>query len=92
MRRGPLPAGLMQRFAASSPQTDLFFTLLKMKRSAAFWKTYADEGGTIECLLQIHAPERFNFEMSQALLTLLVAMRVTLSIEVEGVQRAVAAA
>ena len=93
-RRGPLSARSAERMAelvTLTPQTDLFFTLLKMKRSAAFWKAFGDEGGTIECLLQIHAPERFNFEMSQALLTLLVAMRVTLSIEVDSAQRAAAA-
>jgi hypothetical protein len=94
MRRGPLPARVADRVSAlaATPQSDLFFTLLKMKRAATFWKTFGDEGGSVECLLQIHRPERFNFEMSQALLTLLVAMRVTLSIEVESPQRAGAAA
>jgi hypothetical protein len=90
-RRGPLSARSAAALAVITPQSDLFFTLLRMKRAAAFWKTFGDEGGTIECLLQIHAPERFNFEMSQALLTLLVAMRVTLSIEVDSAQRAAAA-
>ncbi len=89
-RRDPLPARLAT--VVSTPQATLFFTLLKMKRVAAFWKTFTDEGGSIECLLQIDSPERFHWEMSPALLTLLVAMRVTLSIEVDTTTQRAAAA
>ena len=72
------------------PQASLYFTLLKMKRSAGFWREFADEGGTVECLLQVHKADRFQLDLSQALLLALVDLRITLSIEVEGALRAAA--
>jgi hypothetical protein len=71
-------------------QASLYFTLLKMKRSARFWREFADEGGTVECLLQVHKADRFQLDLSQALLLALVDLRITLSIEVEGALRAAA--
>ena len=61
-----------------------------MKRSAGFWREFAEQGGTVECLLQVHKPDRFQLELSQALLLALVDLRITLSIEVEGALRAAA--
>jgi hypothetical protein len=61
-----------------------------MKRSARFWREFADEGGTVECLLQVHKADRFQLDLSQALLLALVDLRITLSIEVEGALRAAA--
>jgi hypothetical protein len=84
-----VPAG-MSRLVATHPQVALYFTLLKMKRAAGFWREFAQQGGTIECLLQIHRPERFQFDLSQALLVPLVDLKISLSIEVEGELRAAA--
>jgi hypothetical protein len=78
------------RAAASAPQASLYFTLLKMKRSAGFWREFAEQGGTVECLLQVHKSDRFQLDLSQALLLALVDLRITLSIEVEGALRAAA--
>jgi len=78
------------RRAAALPQASLYFTLLNMKRSAAFWREFADQGGTIECLLQVHRADRFQLDLSQALLLALVELRITLSIDVDGALRAAA--
>ena len=78
------------RQAVALPQASLYFTLLKMKRSASFWREFADQGGTVECLLQVHKADRFQLDLSQALLLALVDLRITLSIEVEGALRAAA--
>ena len=78
------------RDAANVPQASLYFTLLKMKRSAGFWREFAEQGGTVECLLQVHKADRFQLDLSQALLLALVDLRITLSIEVEGALRAAA--
>jgi len=78
------------RAAANVPQASLYFTLLKMKRSAGFWREFAEQGGTVECLLQVHKADRFELDLSQALLLALVDLRITLSIEVEGALRAAA--
>jgi hypothetical protein len=78
------------RQAAGLPQASLYFTLLKMKRSSGFWREFADQGGTVECLLQVHKADRFQLDLSQALLLALVELRITLSIEVEGALRAAA--
>jgi hypothetical protein len=78
------------RRAAALPQASLYFTLLNMKRSAGFWREFADQGGTVECLLQVHRPDRFQLDLSQALLLALVELRITLSIDVEGALRAAA--
>jgi hypothetical protein len=78
------------RSAADHPQISLYFTLLKMKRSTAVWREFAEQGGTVECLLQVHKADRFQLDLSQALLLALVDLRITLSIEVEGALRAAA--
>jgi hypothetical protein len=78
------------RRAANLPQGSLYFTLLQMKRSAGFWREFADQGGTVECLLQVHKADRFQLDLSQALLLALVDLRITLSIEIEGALRAAA--
>jgi hypothetical protein len=80
----------VRRAAATLPQASLYFTLLKMKRSARFWREFADQGGTVECLLQVHKADSFQLDLSQALLLALVDLRITLSIEVEGALRAAA--
>ena len=59
-----------------------------MKRAAAFWREFIQQGGTIECLLQIHETENFQLEISQALLLMLVELKVALSVEVDGAGRA----
>ena len=93
-RLGPAPWGPhveeRLRSATENPQVSLYFTLLKMKRSAGFWREFADQGGTVECLLQVHQADRFQLDLSQALLLALVELRITLSIEVEGALRAAA--
>ena len=78
------------RRSAALPQASLYFTLLNMKRSARFWREFADQGGTVECLIQVHKADRFQLDLSQALLLALVELRITLSIEVEGALRAAA--
>ena len=91
---GPSPWGQgideSLRRAAALPQASLYFTLLNMKRSAGFWREFADQGGTVECLLQVNRADRFQLDLSQALLLALVELRITLSIEVEGALRAAA--
>jgi hypothetical protein len=76
--------------ATSHPQVALYFTLLRMKRTTDFWRTFAEQGGTVECLLQVHKPERFQLDLSQALLLALVELKIALSIEVDGGLRAAA--
>ncbi|HEX5048226.1 MAG TPA: hypothetical protein VFX89_13990 [Gammaproteobacteria bacterium] len=72
---------------------ELYLTLYKMKRTAAFWQEFVAQGGTIDCLVQIVGAERFQLEMTPALLALCAELRLTLRIEVDGLaQRAEAAA
>lgn len=72
---------------------ELYLALYKMKRTAAFWQEFVAQGGTIDCLIQVAGGERFQLEMSPALLALCVELRVSLTIEVDGLgQRAVVAA
>lgn len=78
------------RAAANAPQASLYFTLLKMKRSATFWREFSEQGGTVECQLQVNKTDRFQIDLSQALLLALVDLRITLSIEVDGALRAAA--
>jgi hypothetical protein len=82
--RRRMGAGLIE------PQARLHLTLLKMKREPKFWRTFAEEGGTIACLVRVHTPEHFQLEMSPLLLLALVDLRITLSIEVDAVVRAAA--
>jgi hypothetical protein len=89
-RRDPRVVGAPP--AVAQPQTELFLVLAKMKRKAAFWQEFAANGGTIDCLIQVVNPERFQLEMSPSLLALCGELRMTLAIEVDSVQRAVAAA
>jgi len=93
--RSIVPSGMSRiveaaKNAATHPQVVLYFTLLKMKRAAGFWREFADQGGTVECLLQVHKAERFQLDLSQALLLALVELKITLSIEVDGGLRAAA--
>jgi hypothetical protein len=85
-RLGPLAAAV--KTGAALPQAALYFTLLRMKRAAAFWRAFAEQGGTVECRLQVHETEGFELEISQALLLMLVELKVALSFEVDGAPRA----
>jgi len=77
--------------AATHPaQVALYFTLLKMKRAASFWRDFAEQGGTVECLMQVHETERFHLDLSPALLIALVELKIALSIEVDDELRAAA--
>jgi len=79
------------KIAATHPlQIALYFTLLKMKRAARFWREFVEQGGTVECLLQVHETDRFQLDLSPALLLALVELKITLSIDVDGALRAVA--
>jgi len=78
------------RNVATHPQVALYFTLLQMKRAAGFWREFAEQGGTIDCLVQVHRAERFQLDLSQALLVALVELKITLSIEVDAGLRAAA--
>ncbi len=85
-RAGPLIAAV--KTGPVLPQITLYFTLLKMKRAAAFWRAFTDQGGTVECRLQVNKTDGFQLEMSHALMLMLVELKVALSIEVDGAQRA----
>ncbi len=85
-RAGPLIAAV--KTGPVLPQITLYFTLLKMKRATAFWRALTDQGGTVECRLQVHNTDGFQLEMSQALMLMLVELRVGLSIEVDSAQQA----
>jgi hypothetical protein len=79
--------------AAPPVSAELYLTLYKMKRTAAFWQEFVAQGGTIDCLVQVVGAERFQLEMTPALLALCAELRITLRIEVDGLgQRAEAAA
>lgn len=90
VRLDPRPAGT-PAIGEVAPQTALFFTLLKMKRASAFWRTFTAQGGSIHCLLQVHRPERFQLDFPPALFAIFVDLKIGLSIEVDSSQRAVAA-
>jgi hypothetical protein len=85
-RIGPIIAAV--KTGPVLPQITLYFTLLKMKRAGAFWRELTEQGGTIECLLQVHKTEGFQLEISQALMLMLVELKVALSIEVDGTSHA----
>jgi hypothetical protein len=90
-RRDPRAVGAPPRVVP--PTAELHLVLAKMKRASAFWHEFVAQGGTIDCLLQVVGVERFQLEMSPALLALCAELRVTLAIEVDGLaQRAVVAA
>ena len=88
------PRAVGTQLRMSPPATaELYLALYKMKRTSEFWQEFVAQGGTIDCLVQVTGAERFHLEMSPALLALCAELRVTLTIEVEGVgQRAVVAA
>jgi len=88
------PRAVGAQLRVTPPVTaELYLALYKMKRSSAFWQEFAAQGGTIDCLVQVLGAERFQLELPPALLTLCVELRVTLTIEVDGLgQRSVAAA
>jgi hypothetical protein len=88
-RRGPLAVGTVQ-LELAHPQPTILFALLKMKRDAAFWRELVAQGGTIECLLQVHKAERFELELSHPLLLTLVELKITLSVEIDTALRAAA--
>lgn len=90
-RLDPRPAGATS-IGEVAPQTMLFFTLLKMKRATAFWRSFTAQGGSIHCLLQVHQPERFQLDFPPALFAIFVDLKIGLSIEVDPSARAVAAA
>jgi hypothetical protein len=87
-RRGPLAVGIAESFA--HPQPTMLFSLLRMKRDAAFWRELVAQGGTIECQLRVQKAGRFDLELSHALLVALVELRITLSVEVDPALRAAA--
>jgi len=88
------PRAVGSQLRATAPATaELHLLLYKMKRAGAFWQEFAAQGGTIDCLIQVVGAQRFQLEMSPTLLALCVELRVTLTIEVDGLgQRAVVAA
>jgi hypothetical protein len=88
---GLLPAMPLPLSETQQPQTSIFFALLKMKRAAGFWTRIADEGGTVECLIEVHNGASFSLDLSQALLSLLVHLRIALSVEAHPAVRAAAA-
>ena len=79
-----------KRSAIHPLQFRLYLTLLKMKRDAAFWREFAEQGGTVECLLQVHETDRFQLDLSPTLLLAFVELKIPLSIEVDGGLRAAA--
>ena len=88
------PRAVGAQLRVTPPVTaELYLTLYKMKRSATFWQEFVAQGGTIDCLVQVVGAERFQLELPPALLTLCAELRVTLTIEIDGLgQRAVVAA
>jgi Domain of unknown function (DUF4279) len=76
---------------AFDPQAILLFTLLKMKRAGTFWRDLVEQGGTVECLIEIVSGDSFTLDLSPALLSLLVQLRIGLTIGADPVRRAVAA-
>jgi hypothetical protein len=88
VRRGPLAVGIAEQFA--DPQPTILFSLLKMKRDAAYWRELVAQGGTIECLLRVQKAGRFDLELSHALLIALVELKISLSVEVDPALRAAA--
>ena len=87
---GLLPIRELPQPLAAQPQTTIFFTLLRMRRAESFWRRIADEGGTVECLVEVHGGEDFRLDLSQALLALLVHLKITLSVEAHTAIRAAA--
>jgi hypothetical protein len=88
-RPGSLIAEALKRVTAY-PQLALYVTLLRMKAAADFWRGFAEQGGTVVCLLQVHNAERFQLDLSPALLLALVELKITLSIDFDGGLRAAA--
>lgn len=68
----------------------LYFTLLRMKATPGFWREFADQGGTVECLLQVHNTDSFQLDLSQAVLLALAELRIPLSIGIDDGLRAAA--
>ena len=77
--------------AATHPlEVVLNSTLLRMKRAAGFWREFAEQGGTVECQLQVHKVDLFQLDFPPAFLLALVELKINLSIEVDGPVRAAA--
>jgi hypothetical protein len=81
-RRDPLAVG-SETIRDALPAATLYVALMKMKRATAFWQRLAEQGGTVECLLQMQRNGRCQFELSPALLAALADLRIALSVEVE---------
>ena len=83
-RSGPLATALK----AASPLGTVLVGLARMKRALPFWRAFAEQGGTIACRVQVQSADAFQLELSQTLLTLLVDLKIELSIEVDVGSRA----
>ena len=88
------PRAVGSQLRMTPPVTvELYLVLYKMKRTTSFWQEFVAQGGTIDCLVQVVGAERFQLEMSPALLTLCAELRISLTIEIDGTaQPAVVAA
>jgi hypothetical protein len=89
-RSGPLAAVLTRvaKTVRASPTDVLHARLHLMKRAAAFWRGFCGEGGTLECRLQVNGNANLQLDLSQALLALLVELKVALTIELDAAPRA----
>jgi len=76
--------------ATQRPVLGLYVTLLKMRRAPGFWREFTEQGGTVECLLQVHNTERFQLDLSQPVLLALAELKIPLSIGVDAGLRAAA--
>jgi hypothetical protein len=83
----PLPHGS----SFQPPQTMIFFKLLKMRRDAAFWEQLVNDGGSVECVIEIHSGGDFQLDLASSLLSLLAQLRITLSVESHRAVRRAAA-
>lgn len=86
LRRSPLPAAT----TPESTEVLLFTPLLRMWRERAFWQRFAAEGGSVDLLVTVEHSDGFRFDLPPKVLTILVELRIGLSLSIESAMHAAA--
>jgi hypothetical protein len=81
-RLGAWPLSI--RVALRSPEFLMFVPILNMWRDRIFWKGFAQEGGSIELLINVERDDGFRLDLRPNLLSMLVELGIGLSFSVES--------
>lgn len=84
----PLPATVLP--ALDSPELLISSAYVSMWRERDFWRRFADEGGTIDVVINVDNAEGLRLDLRPDLIAVLAELRIGLSFNVEAELDAVA--